>query len=208
MPLNYDKKLALMDLIKEKGIVFKRVTLFSKLESEYYYDVKNVEFQPEGIHLLGELLLKEIVKYGAKSVGGLEMGAVALATAVVMKSTWSGRYDVGLNGFFIRKETKQYGLQRRIEGNVIPPVVIVDDVLTSGKSVMGAIEAVNNEGHNVKGVVFVIDREEGVREGEEKPNLLKQNNIKYSSLFRHSEFKPFIEEKIEEKRQNRRIESD
>ncbi|CAN5542821.1 hypothetical protein BH18THE2_BH18THE2_28300 [soil metagenome] len=67
--------------------------------------------------------MNEIAKYGAKSVGGLEMGAVSLAAAVVMKSTWSGRYDVGLNGFFIRKETKQYGLQRMLEGNVIPPVV-------------------------------------------------------------------------------------
>jgi orotate phosphoribosyltransferase len=84
--------------------------------------------------------------------------------------------------------------------------VIVDDVLTSGKSVMGAIEAVNNEGNSVKGVVFVIDREEGV--GEERQNLLKQNNIKYSSLFKHSDFKSFIEEKLEEKRQNQRIKSD
>jgi orotate phosphoribosyltransferase len=206
MPLNGNKKLALTDLIKEKGIVFKHVKLFSKVESEYYYDIKNVEFQPEGIHLLGELLLGEIVKYGAKSVGGLEMGAVSLATAVVMKSAWSGKYELGLNGFFIRKETKQYGLEKRIEGNMIPPVVIVDDVLTSGKSVMGAIQAVNNEGHSVKGVVFVIDREEGVE--EERQNLLKQNNIKYSSLFKHSDFKSFIEQKLEEKRQNQGIKSD
>ncbi|CAN5542935.1 hypothetical protein BH18THE2_BH18THE2_28310 [soil metagenome] len=72
---------------------------------------------------------------------------------------------------------------------------------------MAAIEAVNNEGHSVKGVVFVIDREEGVGDGEEKQNLLKQNNIKYSSLFRHSDFKSFIEEKIKEKRQNKKIKS-
>ncbi|CAN5542718.1 hypothetical protein BH18THE2_BH18THE2_28290 [soil metagenome] len=51
MPFNDNKKLVLMDLIKEKGIVIKHVTLFSKVESEYYYDLKNVEFQPEGIHL-------------------------------------------------------------------------------------------------------------------------------------------------------------
>jgi len=188
-----------MDLIKKTGIVFRHVKLFSKLESQYYYDIKNVEFQPEGIHLLGELLVGEIAQYDAKSVGGLEMGAVSLATAVVMKSTWSGNYNTGVSGFFIRKEPKQYGLEKRIEGNVRPPIVLVDDVLTSGKSVMSAIEAVNKEGYSVKGVVFVVDREEGI--GERKPNLLKQNNIKYSSLFKHSDFKPFIEEELRKKQQ-------
>lgn len=183
-----------MDLIKKTGIVFRHVKLFSKLESEYYYDIKNVEFQPEGIHLLGELLVGEIAQYGAKSVGGLEMGTVSLATAVVMKSTWSGNYNTGVSGFFIRKEPKQYGLEKRIEGNVRPPIVLVDDVLTSGKSVMSAIEAVNKEGYSVKGVVFVIDRQEG------ESNLLKQNNIKYSSLFKHSDFKSFIEMEIEKKK--------
>ena len=123
-----------------------------------------------------------------------------------MKSNWSGKYDVGLNGFFIRKEPKQYGLEKKIEGNMIPPVVLIDDVLTSGNSIMGAIEAVRSEGLNVKGVVLVIDREERAR--EDKPNLLKQNNIKYSSLFKHSDFKSFIEEKLEEKRQNQGIKSD
>jgi orotate phosphoribosyltransferase len=199
MSLNDTKKLRLMDLIKETGIVFRHVKLFSRIESDYYYDIKNVGFQPEGLHLLGELLLEEITKYGAKSVGGLEMGAVSLATAVVIKSTWNGKYDIGLNGFFIRKEPKQYGLEKKIEGNVKSPVVIVDDVLTSGKSVMSAIEAVNKEGYSVKGVVFVVDREEGI--GERKPNLLKQNNIKHSSLFKHSDFKPFIEEKLRKKQQ-------
>jgi orotate phosphoribosyltransferase len=194
VPLKDAKKLRLMEIIKETGIIFRHVKLFSEIESEYYYDIKNVEFRPEGLHLLGDLLIEEIAKYGAKSVGGLEMGAVSLATAVVIKSTWDGRYDVGLNGFFIRKESKQYGLEKRIEGNVKEPVVIIDDVLTSGKSVMGAIEAVNNEGYTVKGVVFVIDRQEGLGEG--RPNLLKQNNIKYSSLFTHSDFKSFIEERL------------
>ena len=202
MPSTDRKRLALMDLIKKKGIVFKRVKLFSKIPSDYYYDIKNLVLEPRGIHLLGELLLKEVTKYGAKSVGGLEMGAVSLATTVVMKSNWSGKYDVGLNGFFIRKEPKQYGLEKKIEGNMIPPVVLIDDVLTSGNSIMGAIEAVRSEGLNVKGVVLVIDREERAR--EDKPNLLKQNNIKYSSLFKHSDFKSFIEDRLK-KKQNQKI---
>lgn len=193
---SYDKKSRkLMEIIQKNAIVFQDVQLFSKIKSQYYYDIKRISLQKEGTHLLAELLLSEIYKYGPKSVGGMEMGAVALVTAVVFKSTMDGKYEKGLNGFFIRKEAKGYGLQKRIEGNMIPPVVIVDDVITSGKSVMDSIEAVNAEGVTPKGVVCVIDREEAGT-----PNVLKQNNIKYSSLFKHSEFRPFIEQKLEEKR--------
>jgi len=196
MPSYDEKRRKLMEIIQKNAIVFQDVQLFSKIKSQYYYDIKRISLQKEGAHLLAELLLSEIYKYGPKSVGGMEMGAVALVTAVVIKSTMDGKYEKGLNGFFIRKEAKGYGLQKRIEGNMIPPVVIVDDVITSGKSVMDSIEAVNAEGVTPKGVVCVIDREEAGT-----PNVLKQNNIKYSSLFKHSEFKPFIEQKLEEKRQ-------
>jgi orotate phosphoribosyltransferase len=195
MPSYDEKRRKLVEIIQKNAIVFQDVQLFSKIKSQYYYDIKRISLQKEGAHLLAELLLSEIYKYGPKSVGGMEMGAVALVTAVVFKSTMDGKYEKGLNGFFIRKEAKGYGLQKRIEGNMIPPVVIVDDVITSGKSVMSSMEAVNMEGVTPKGVVCVIDREEAGT-----PNVLKQNNIKYSSLFKHSEFKPFIEQKLEEKR--------
>jgi orotate phosphoribosyltransferase len=194
--LSYDeKKRRLVEVIKENAIVFQEVQLFSKIKSPYYYDIKCIELQQEGMHLLSELLLTEIAKYGAKSVGGMEMGAVALVTAVVFKSTMDGKYSTGLSGFFVRKESKNYGLQKRIEGNLVPPVVVVDDVITSGQSVMNSIEAVNKEGVTPKGVVCVIDREE-----ESTSNMLKENNIKYSALFKHSEFKSFIEQKLKEKR--------
>jgi orotate phosphoribosyltransferase len=197
VPLYDEKKRRrLMEIIQENAIVFKNVELFSKVKSSYYYDIKKIELQQEGMSLLSELMLTAIAKYGAKSVGGMEMGAVALVTAIVMKSTMDGKYPKGLSGFFIRKERKPYGLQKRIEGNVKEPVVIIDDVITSGQSVMNSIEAVNAEGVTPKGVICVIDREE-----EGTPNLLKQNKIKYSSLFKHSEFKPFIEQKLQEKKQ-------
>ena len=193
---SYDeKRRRLMEVIQENAIVFQDVQLYSKIKSQYYYDIKRIALQEEGAHLLSELLLTEIYKYGAKSIGGIEMGAVALVTAIVVKSTMDGKYKAGLNGFFVRKEVKDHGLQKRIEGNMIPPVVIVDDVITSGESVMKSIEAVNADGITPQGVVCVIDREEAGT-----PNVLKQNNIKYSALFKHSEFKPFIEQKLEGKR--------
>ena len=195
MPSYDEKRRRLMEIIQGNAIVFQDVQLFSKVKSQYYYDIKRISLQKEGANLLAEMLLTEIYKYGPKSIGGIEMGAVALVTAVVLKSTMDGKYEKGLNGFFIRKEAKGYGLQKRIEGNMISPVVIVDDVITSGESVMKSIEAVNAEGVTPKGVVCVIDREE-----TGTSNVLKQNNIKYSSVFRHSEFKPFIEQKLQEKR--------
>ena len=194
MPSYDEKRRRLMEIIQGNAIVFQDVQLFSKVKSQYYYDIKRISLQKEGANLLAEMLLTEIYKYGPKSIGGIEMGAVALVTAVVLKSTMDGKYEKGLNGFFIRKEAKGYGLQKRIEGNMISPVVIVDDVITSGESVMKSIEAVNAEGVTPKGVVCVIDREE-----TGTSNVLKQNNIKYSSVFRHSEFKPFIEQKLQEK---------
>lgn len=72
--------------------------------------------------------------------------------------------------------------------------MVVEDVITKGKSVMQAIEAIREEQVNIAGVVCVIDR-------EDRENLLKENNIRYSSLFKHSEFKSFIETEIKKKKQ-------
>lgn len=181
----------LKEFIRKYGIVFRHVKLSSEKETDYYYDIKKVAFHPKGIHLLGNLLLTEISKYRPKSVGGLEIGAAPLITSVMIKSTMDWKDRNGLNGFLIRKNPKKHGLEKKIEGILDSPVVIVDDVVTSGQSIKDAIDAVNAEGFNVKSVVCVIDREE-----EGTVNILKQNNIRYSALFQHSEFKPFIEERL------------
>ena len=196
LPVNDSKRLKLLEFIKKYGIIFEHVKLSSNVETDYYYDIKRVALHPKGIDLLAELLLEKMAKYAPKSVGGLEMGAIPLATAVMLKSTWVGKYKIGLNSFFIRKNPKTHGLEKKIEGRLIPPAVIVDDVITSGQSVMDAINAVNDQGYNVKAVVCVIDREE-----EGTPNVLKQRKIRYSSLFKHSDFKSFIEEKVKKKQQ-------
>lgn len=191
----------LLEFIKKNGIVFEHVTLSSNIQTDYYYDVKKVALDPKGIDLLGTLLLREVSKYKAKSVGGLEMGAIPLATAVAMKSTKSpnkNKNKKGIHSFFIRKNPKTHGLEKKIEGKVVSPVVIVDDVLTSGNSIKDAIDSVKQTGVNVKGVVCVIDRE------EETTNVLKQHKIKYSSLFTHSDFKSFIEQKLKNKKQDQK----
>lgn len=109
MPSYAEKRLRLMELIREHAIVFKEVVLFSGKKSPYYYDIKKIEFIPEGMHLLGELLLTEAAKYAPKSVGGMEMGAVGLVSMMILKSTMDGKYDKGLSGFFVRKNLRSMG---------------------------------------------------------------------------------------------------
>ena len=193
----------LKEFIRKYGIVFRHVKLSSDKETDYYYDIKKVAFHPKGIHLLGNLLLTEISKYRPRSVGGLEIGAAPLITSVIIKSTMDWKDRNGLNGFLIRKNPKKHGLEKKIEGILDSPVVIVDDVVTSGQSIKDAIDAVNAEGFSVKSVVCVIDREE-----EGTVNVLKQNNIRYSALFQHSEFKPFIEERLRLKQHEHKFQSE
>jgi orotate phosphoribosyltransferase len=178
--------------LSKKVIVVDDITLSSGEKSEYYYDLKNVSLDPAAIDIIGDLLLEEIVlKYGkVKSVGGLASGAIPLVTAVVMKS--SNNVE-GINGFFVRKERNPHGLQKIIEGKIIPPVVI-DDVMTTGGSIRLAIDALREEGFNVEGVFTVLDREEN--------NELRKT-IKCFSLLKHSQYKPFIEEHVKRKKKTK-----
>ena len=193
----FEKEQALKDIVKKKGIVVHdKITLSSGEESDYYYDLKKISLDPEAIDIIGDLLLEHIVlRYGnVKSVGGLASGAVPLVTAIVMKSVGNGG---GINGFFVRKERKPHGLQKIIEGEIIPPVVIVDDVVTTGLSIRLVIDAVTGAGFDVKGVFTLLDREEN--------NGLK-NVIECFSLLKHSDFKSYIEEQ-KKKNKNAKIEN-
>lgn len=185
--MDTNKLEALKDLIKEKGIVvnINGITLSSGKSSIYYYDLKKIALDPKGANLIADLLFEEISILNAKSVGGLEIGAIPITTAILMKSADEHK----LSGFVVRKHAKEHGLKYTVEGNLDPPVVIVDDVLTTGASLMKAIEAVNDKGHNVKDIFCILEREEN--------NELKKSHTKYTPLFRHSDFKPFIDAEIQ-----------
>jgi orotate phosphoribosyltransferase len=187
-----DKRERLKDIIKERGIVIRDVTLSSNRKSKFYYDIKSIVSEAEGAALIGELMLEHILKIEPKtmSVGGLESGAIAIATAIVCSSyllTPTGR----VSGFFVRKSVKTYGLEKIIEGIVKDPVAVVDDVITTGKSVLDAVAALRNQGFRNINIVSVIDR-------ETKENLLDQNNLHLHSLFKHSEFAEYIESRLVE----------
>ena len=185
-----EKRKRLKDIIKETGIVIKDVTLSSNRKSKFYYDIKSIVSEPEGAALIGELMLAEILKIEPKtsSVGGLESGAIAIATAIVY-SSFQLQPTSRVSGFFVRKSAKAYGLEKMVEGIVRTPVAVVDDVITTGKSVMDAVSALRIQGINNINIISVIDR-------EIKENLLEQNNMEFHSLFGHSEFADYIDSKL------------
>ena len=146
---NYEQ---LVGIIKNNGIVFQRITLTSNIQSDFYYDLKKILHDQESLHLIAGSLLEQAIKYSVKSIGGLELGSIPLTTAVLMLAWDKG---VNLTGFTVRKKVKKHGLQKKIEGIVREPIMILEDVITSGKSVANAIDALLQEGYRVNSVVYI-----------------------------------------------------
>ena len=156
-----DPRDVLVRELAEHALVIGEVTLSSGATAQYYVDAKRAILRPQGFRALAALLAARAAEWGATAVGGLTMGADAPACAAL-----AGGADV--KGFFVRKETKRHGLQRKIEGPPLGPgerCMIVEDVVTTGGSTIQAIEAVLAAGHEVAGVVTVLDRLAG---GEER----------------------------------------
>jgi orotate phosphoribosyltransferase len=140
--------------LREHALIIGEVTLTSGRTAQYYVDAKRAILRPAGFRALAELVAGYASQWEATAVGGLTMGADAPACAAL-----AGGADV--KAFFVRKETKAHGLQRRIEGPPLAPgerCLIVEDVVTTGGSTVQAIEAVRGEGYDVCGVITVLDR--------------------------------------------------
>ena len=144
----------LISELREHALVVGRVTLTSGKEAEYYVDAKRAILLPAGFAALGELVAGHACDLGATAVGGMTMGADPVACAAL-----AGGADV--KAFFVRKETKAHGLQRRVEGPLLGDedrCLVVEDVVTTGGSTLAAIEALQEEGRTIVGVVSVLDR--------------------------------------------------
>jgi len=175
----------LLEILKERAYEKKTVTLASGRVSDFYIDVKRVSLMAEGAQLIGQGLYDMTRKHfsEAKAIGGLTLGADPLATAASIASFQGGH---PIDAFIVRKEAKGHGLGRLIEGGhglaANTPVVVVEDVVTSGSSSLEAARKVQDFGWKVLGILAVVDREEGGRENIEKAGF------KLYSLFRRSDF--------------------
>lgn len=164
----------LAQILRTKSVKTGKFTLASGKESDLYVDCRVTTLDARGAVLVGRVLhnlLRE--KEAAEglsigSLGGLTMGADPLTLAVAMTSSLAGDAKV-VQAFNVRKEPKGHGRGKRIEGNFDPsqPVVVVDDVITTGDSTLKAIQAIEDEGGKVAFALILVDRQEGGRQNIE-----------------------------------------
>jgi len=144
----------LVQELREHALVIGEVRLTSGALAQYYVDAKRAILRPPAFAALASLVASYVAEWDATAVGGLTIGADPVACAALAGGAQA-------KAFFIRKEAKEHGLQRRIEG---PPLtaedrcVVVEDVVTTGGSTLAAIEALHEAGHTICGVVSVLDR--------------------------------------------------
>jgi orotate phosphoribosyltransferase len=134
--------------------VIGEVTLTSGAVAQYYVDAKRAILRPQGFAALATLLAAQVAEWDGTAVGGMTMGADPLACAALAGGAQA-------KAFFVRKDAKTHGLQRRIEGPPLEPTdrcVVVEDVVTTGGSTLAAIAALQEAGQQICGVVSVLDR--------------------------------------------------
>lgn len=159
--LETDRK-RLLVLLKEHSLMFGDFTLASGRKSNFYFDSKKTTLRPEGAYLVAAEMLQMLSekRIDADAVGGLTLGADPIVCPIAALSYTTGS---PLRAFIVRKEAKDHGTTRQIEGDLEPAsrVVVVDDVVTTGGSTLKAIEAAESAGHEVVAVLCIVDREEG-----------------------------------------------
>jgi len=177
--------------LNERAIRRGTFTLASGKTSNFYCDAKAAVLHGRGASLIAAAVVETLEGVEFDAVGGMELGAVPITAAVIQRFHDSQSRDVP--GFIVRKAVKEYGTQKRIEGPGLGSapgagtgagarVVIVEDVVTTGGSVLSAIDAVQSEGHEVVLVISVLDREEGGREAIESRGVAYRPLVTLSEL--------------------------
>lgn len=156
-------KARLLELIKEKALKVGKFVLSSGKESDYYLDERVVTLSAEGAYLTARVMLDMLNGIEIDSAGGMTLAADPIAGALAAISYAQGK---PIDAFIVRKEQKGHGTGKLIEGPITKgmKVCIVDGTMTTGGSLLKAIEAIENEGCQVVKVLVLIDRLEGGKE--------------------------------------------
>ncbi len=187
-------KSALRSLLASKSLVLGPVTLSTGQQSNYYFDCKRVTLDPEGASLVADAFIAELEKVSPKpaAIGGLSHGADPIVFATVMRAH-QHRREQSLTGFYVRTSRKEHGTRRKVENapKSGTHVVVIDDVVTSGSSVLEAVREIRSIGCDVVAVLALVDRDEG---GADK---IRAEGIRnYQAIFTRTDF-PEIGEPIE-----------
>ena len=174
--------LRLQEMIREHSLKTGAFTLSSGARSSYIFQLRQTTLLPEGAALIGGIIVEYMKRLEIASIGGLEMGAVPIVAAVAAMSHLKN-YPVG--AFFVRKEQKAHGARERIDGHLRGgEVLVVDDVATTGGSILKAIEGMMSECPlaRVHRALVVVDREVGAAEN------LARHGIKLAAILKRSDF--------------------
>lgn len=163
----------LIELVKQHALQFGDFTLASGKKASFYLDCRKLTLHPIGANQIGAGMLSLLGDDLPAAIGGMAIGADPITAATI---TLAGQQNKDLLGFIVRKEAKQHGTGRQVEGPVTAgmQVVIVEDVVTSGGSALKAVEAVREFGLEVDTILAVVDRLEGGREAIEAAGLSLQ----------------------------------
>lgn len=146
--------------IVDKAVVRGKVILSSGREADSYVDLRRVTLDAIAAPLVGVVMRELTADLDYQAVGGLTLGADPVATAMLHAASRDG---IVLNAFVVRKEAKQHGLHRRIEGPAVSGVRVlaVEDTSTTGSSVLTAVDALGEAGASVAAVAVIVDRGAG-----------------------------------------------
>jgi orotate phosphoribosyltransferase len=173
----------LKNLLLSRSVRRGEFVLASGRRSSFYIDARFTTMSGDGLAVIGGLGLDRLAARGwtPRAVGGLTLGADPVAYALALTAKRRGQL---LDAFTVRKQPKDHGTGKRIEGCFVAgyPVVVVEDVLTTGSSAREAISAVEREGGRVLGVLAVVDRQEGGREAIESAGYLVDAFVTASDL--------------------------
>lgn len=166
MTKTFPEKSKLIKEIQEKSILFGNFRLAHAGKKDFYINAKTLTHDADSLWLIGKIIYKKIKNLKVDAIGGMEIGSIPISTVVSMNSLKNGKISL----FTVRKKAKSHGTKRDFEGtlNKGDRVVVIDDVVSTGNSIVEAIERIKKQGVKVVKVISVVDRELGGREAIEK----------------------------------------
>ena len=172
-----EERSELLAMLARESYFERQLTLSSGRASNYYVDCKRTLYLPRGAYLAGEAVFELVMSAGVEQLGGMAAGALPVTDAVIAAAHRHGAAK--LRGFFVRKETKQHGLQQIVEGAFKPGLktAVIDDTITTGGSSLQAVAAMRDAGAVVIAAFALVERGEGA------VDAFAAAGLKYSWVF-------------------------